>query len=245
MKAKVTAAYDGGYFYGSQHLRSGGEETLPTVLSVFECALRSMGIDSAAIHAGRTDRFVHATGQVISFTPPPFWTDADRLKAELVKKLYPKIHIKEVRIVDDDFHPRYSAKSRIYRYIISCDRPTIYNERFVTFVPEFDIELARKAIAKFVGEKDFFHFSKRGSGELSTIRTIYSAAIYAHKNLYIARFEGDAFLRSQIRLMMSAVIKIARGNAAIGDIDAQFQGKIRRFRTPAPPNGLYLARVKY
>ncbi|MDR1911832.1 MAG: tRNA pseudouridine(38-40) synthase TruA [Helicobacteraceae bacterium] len=245
MKAKVTIAYDGSLFFGSQILREEGDATLPTVLSVFEEALKSIGVFSNVSHAGRTDRFVHSTGQVIGFEIPDFWRDAERLKNELDKKLYPKIHIKKVEIVGDDFHPRFSAKSRVYRYLISTERPPIFSARFITYAPRFDLLRAKEAIAKFVGTHNFYSFSKRGSGEKTTIRTIYSAKIYKHKNLFIARFEGDAFLRSQVRLMTAAILKIAAHKADIKDIDDQFARLHTKFREPAPANGLYLAKIKY
>ncbi|MDR2904804.1 MAG: tRNA pseudouridine(38-40) synthase TruA [Helicobacteraceae bacterium] len=245
MKAKVTIAYDGALFYGSQLLRESGANSLPSVLSVFEDALKSMGIFAKTEQAGRTDRYVHATGQVFAFKLPEFWRDLALLKAELIKKLYPKIHIRKVEIVRDDFHPRFRAKSRIYRYVISRDPPFIFQANFAAFAPEFDLDRARRAIQKFVGKKDFYNFSKRGGDEKTTIREIYSAKIYEYKNLFVIRFEGDAFLRSQVRLMCAAIIKIAGGKAETADIDAQFSGEKCRFRTPAPPQGLYLARVKY
>ncbi|MDR2151611.1 MAG: tRNA pseudouridine(38-40) synthase TruA [Helicobacteraceae bacterium] len=245
MKAKVTIAYDGSLFFGSQYLRKNGESTLPTVLCAFGEALKSIGIISRISHAGRTDRFVHATGQVLAFIIPDFWRDDKRLKTELDKKLYPKILVRKVEIVSDDFDPRYSAKSRVYRYLIAQNRPSIFFERFITHAPRFDLPKAREAIKCFIGTKDFYHFSKRGSDEKTTIRAIYFADIRKFRGIYIAVFEGDAFLRSQVRMMMSAVIKIATNKAEINDISAQFEGRSTRFREPAPPNGLYLAKIRY
>jgi tRNA pseudouridine38-40 synthase len=245
MKAKVTIAYDGSLFFGSQTLRKNGDITLPTTLSVFEAALKSIGINSAVSQAGRTDRFVHATGQVVGFALPDLWLDATRLKNELDKKLYPNILIRKVEIVSDDFHPRFGAKSRVYRYLISPDRPSIFFTRYITYAPRFDLQKAQEAIKEFIGVKDFYHFSKRGSDEKTTIRTVYSAYIYKRQNIYIARVEGDGFLRSQVRMMMAAVLKIATDKAALSDIGDQFAGKIARFRSPAPAAGLYLAKITY
>ncbi|MGE4295960.1 MAG: tRNA pseudouridine(38-40) synthase TruA [Campylobacterales bacterium] len=245
MQAKVTIAYDGSHFYGSQLLREKGDTTLPTVLSVFEEALKSMGIASAVSAAGRTDRFVHATGQVVGFEVPPFWQNADRLKSELDKKLWPQILIRRLELVDDGFHPRFCAQSRAYRYLITTDRPSVFATRYVTFAPVFDADRAALAIKAFEGQRDFYHFSKRGSDEKTTVRTLRKTALYRHKNLFVARFEGDAFLRSQIRLMMAAVLRVAARQAEVDDIAWQFSGERIRFRTPAPAAGLYLAQVRY
>ncbi|MDR0665328.1 MAG: tRNA pseudouridine(38-40) synthase TruA [Helicobacteraceae bacterium] len=245
MKAKVTIAYDGSLFFGSQYLRKNGDLALPTVLSVFEEALRSIGVFSAIAHAGRTDRYVHALGQVLGFSIPDFWSNADRLKTELNKKLYPKILVRKVEIVSDDFHPRFSAKSRVYRYVISTTRPSIILSRFVTYSPDFDYRRAKMVINEFIGSRDFYYFSKRGGGEKTTIRTIHNIAIRRYKRLIIISFEGDGFLRSQIRMIMAAVLKISSGKAEIEDIAKQFAGKSTRFREPAPAEGLYLAKVRY
>lgn len=245
MQAKVTIAYDGSHFYGSQLLREGGGTTLPTVLSVFEEALKSIGIHARVGAAGRTDRFVHATGQVIGFEVPPFWQDAKRLKEELDKKVWPQILIKRLELLDDGFHPRFRALSRTYRYLITTDRPSVFATRYVAYAPVFDADRAALAIKTFEGQHDFFHFSKRGSDEKTTVRTLRQTALYRHKGLYVARFEGDAFLRSQIRMMMAAVLRVAAGQAETADITRQMRGEQIRFRTPAPAGGLYLAQVKY
>ncbi|MDR0746998.1 MAG: tRNA pseudouridine(38-40) synthase TruA [Helicobacteraceae bacterium] len=245
MWAKVTVAYDGSNFYGSQHLRRHNETIFPTVLSVFEGALRSMGIFSKAYCAGRTDRFVHANGQVIGFLLPDFWCGKDRLKNELDKKLYPLILIKKVEIMGDDFHPRFSARSRVYRYLITTERPPVFTARLITYAPFFDARKAKEAIELFEGTHDFYHFSKRGSDEKTTVRSIYKTALYAYKNIHIARFEGNGFLRSQVRMMMGAVLKVASNGAASKDINDQLNGEKVLFRSPAPPNGLYLCRVNY
>jgi tRNA pseudouridine38-40 synthase len=245
MWAKVTVAYDGFNFYGSQHLRKQNKTIFPTVLSVFEDALCSMGIFSKTYCAGRTDRFVHASGQVIGFLLPNFWHSKDRLQNELDKKLYPLILIRRVEIASDDFHPRFSAKSRVYRYLITAEKPSAFTARFITYAPFFDLRKAKEAIGLFEGTHDFYHFSKRGSEEKTTVRSIYKTALYSYKKVYIAHFKGNAFLRSQVRMMMGAILKVASNKAALEDISDQLSGEKTPFRSPAPPNGLYLCKVNY
>ena len=245
MQAKITIAYDGTHFFGSQPLRHRGHNTHPTVLSVIEEALKGIGIDGPVSAAGRTDRFVHATGQVIGFELPPFWQDANKLKAELNRKLWPLISIRRVELAGDDFHPRFSAKRRAYRYLIAPDRPTVFQTRFLTYAPVFDPCRAQEAIKAFEGTRDFFYFSKRGSDEKATVRTLFQTRLYSYRGLYIAYFEGDSFLRSQIRMMMTGVLRAAAGQAEVSDIAAQLEGRQIRFRVPAPAQGLYLAKVGY
>lgn len=245
MVAKLTISYDGSDFYGSQYLYKNGSPTHETVLNKIESVLVGMGIDSKISAAGRTDRGVHALAQVVSFEVPIFWQDSARLKKELVKKLIGSIDIKKVEILGDDFNARFSAKSRSYRYLISTKKISIFTKKYITFVERFDLVVAKEAIKIFEGTHDFFAFSKRGSDEKSTIRTIYKTSIYQHNDLIVLNFEANSFLRSQIRMMVGAIIEVANNQATLEDIKQQLIRQKTIFKNPANAGGLYLSKVKY
>jgi len=97
----------------------------------------------------------------------------------------------------------------------------------------------------FVGKNDFFYFSKRGSEEKSSICKIYKAFVYEYKDYIIFNFEGDRFLRSQIRIMVNFLVQISKQNLTINDLKAQLDRKKLIFNKPIKPNGLYLAKIKY
>ena len=244
MWAKVTLAYDGSRFFGSQSLAD--HRFQPTVLGKLEEVLGCIGIACRVQAAGRTDRGVHATAQVVSFELPTHWQDSpQRLQEELQRQLWPLMDIRQVAFFSTPFHARFDARGRVYRYLISPAKPTTFQSAYMTWAPDFDPLRAQEAIGLFEGRHDFVHFSKRGSDEKSTVRHLKSARLYRHGPLYIARFEANAFLRSQVRLMISAVLSVAAHKAEPKAIIRQLNADAIRFRIPAAAGGLYLAKVRY
>ncbi len=115
MRVKVILSYDGSKFSGFQQQNSG----VKTVANRLDTILKSLGIFIKIRASGRTDAGVHAINQVIDFLLPPFWRDINKLKKLLNQNGSGEIYIKDIKIVDDNFHSRYLAKKRVYRYIIS------------------------------------------------------------------------------------------------------------------------------
>lgn len=242
MRVLAITAYDGSRFFGSQIQENG---TL-TVMGRFEEALNSVGIFSMPTASGRTDSGVHALCQPIAFDIPHYWeNELAKLKAHLNAKLSPYIQIKRLFPVENDFHPRFDAKKRVYRYIVKIGEPTPFGSDFVTFVPLLDSFAVGKAISIFEGEHDFSLFKKTGSDEKSSVRRIYKTSFYEYHDLRIFRFEGNAFLRSQIRLMMGALFDISDGKITAEQLREQLAGKARHTVRIAAPNGLYLSKVFY
>ena len=156
---------------GSQIQKS----TPNTVMGRFESTLKNLGITDTPIASGRTDRDVHATAQVLHVRLPEYWSDLKRLKQRLNFQLPDALHVRDIKEVDDSFHARYSAKSRVYRYIISTNEPNPFESRYIHFVKELDFEKISEAINLFEGEHDFKNFMKNGSDTKSSIRNIYKA----------------------------------------------------------------------
>lgn len=236
MRCAVTIAYDGTHFLGSQTQESSSN----TVFGRVELALKKLHIDSKPSPSGRTDRGVHATGQVFHIDLPEFWSDLNKLKTTLNIMLPPSIHVKNIRAVDDDFHARYGAKRRVYRYIIKEQESNPFEDNFVTFLEHVDFETIEKNIGFFCGTYDFKYFMKSGSDIKSTIRTIYRAFAYKHKGYIVLNFEANGFLRSQIRLMVGALVTLDKEA-----IQEQLLCKKKHKIKPAKSNGLYLSRIKY
>jgi len=236
MRCALTIAYDGTHFLGSQT-----QESSPnTVLGKLESVLSAVHIDSKAIASGRTDRGVHATGQVCHIDLPEFWNDLKKLKRVLNSMLTSSILVKEIKYVNSDFHARYSAKKRVYRYIIKNGQSNPFEANFVTFLDSIDLQMIKKNISLFQGEYDFKLFMKSGSDVKSTKRVIYKAFAYEHKGFIILNFEANGFLRSQIRLMVGALLTFESSM-----IEEQLICKKKHKIKPAPSNGLYLAKIKY
>jgi len=235
---KAVISYDGSKFFGMQK-----QPDKKTVQAEIENALLKLNIDSKIQHAGRTDKGVHALNQVISFNAPNFW-ELDKLKTTLNKILHPYIHVKKIQTAPEGFHPRFSAKKRSYRYLIS-NRFTPFNADYVTFYPKkINYPLLKKALKNFEGEHNFELFSKTGSSVNSHIRTIFGTDIYEYKNLTVIKIVGNGFLRGQIRIIVDFLLKINENELTIEDIKKQLNGKLIS-KHLASPTGLYLERIWY
>ena len=237
MRIKLTLAYDGTDFFGSQ-IQS---QTAQTVIGTLHNALLKLGISSIPIASGRTDKGVHATAQVCHLDLPPFWSEHTQLKQKLNRLLPSALQVKRIEKVAKDFHARYDASSRVYRYILSCDEPSPFFARYVTYMQnEIDITELKEKIALFEGVHDFSSFCKTGSDVHTFVREIYRAFVYKHKNYIILHFEANGFLRAQIRMMTAALLECDAHT-----IEALLENKVKKRIKPAPPNGLYLAKIKY
>lgn len=242
MRVLAVTAYDGSRFFGSQIQ----DDSTPTVMGKFEEVLKSVGIFSSPTASGRTDSGVHALCQPIAFDIPHYWENQlEKLKTHLNAKLHPYIKIKRLFAVADEFHPRFDAKKRVYRYIVKIGEPTPFGSDFVTFVCSLNSLAIHEAMSLFEGEHDFSFFKKTGSDEKSSVRFIYKTLFYEHGDLRVFRFEGNAFLRSQIRLMMGALFDISDGKITTEQLKEQIDGIRRHTIRVAPPNGLYLSQVVY
>ena len=241
MRIKAVIAYDGSRFEGFQSQK----HTQNTVVGVLQKALERTGIATKVIGSGRTDRGVHATGQVIHFDLPQYWNDLKKLRNYLSAYCAPFIKIKHFYPVPSDFHARYSAKRRAYRYILSHKEPTPFEAAYLTYAPPFDRKSIQRALKIFEGRHDFTYFMKTGSDTKSAIRTIYKASLYPYQEKTVIYIEADGFLRAQVRMMVDFLLKIARGELGPKELEEQLSLKIRHSTTLAPPNGLYLAKVIY
>ncbi len=240
-KLKIILCYDGSRFSGFAPQKG----DINTVYKALKGAFKAVGIDSEFNASGRTDRGVHATFQVIDIVVPSFWSDFKRLKKELNKKLFPYIKIKKITKVGFDFHSRFSAKKRVYRYLVKVGEYEPFLSSYITFVDSLDETLVKKAIKEFEGVHDFEGFKKAHGGSKSYIREIFKTMVYKHKDFYVFYFEANGFLRSQIRMMVDFLFKISDGRLTIQNLKEQLKNQKVYSRTLASASGLYLAKVKY
>ena len=236
MRVAVTTAYDGTTYLGSQIQK----ESTNTIFGVIQQVLTALGINSKVVASGRTDKGVHATGQVFHIDLPPFWSDKVKLLKVLNSMLPPSITITNIKKVDNDFHARYSAKKRSYRYLIKESPSNPFLNNYVTFLQDVHFQNIQTNIKLFRGEHDFVNFMKTGSDSNSTTRIIYKAFAYKHKGFIVLYFEANGFLRSQIRMMVGSLLHLTQ-DKIIQKLTLQTNHKVK----PAPANGLYLAKIKY
>ena len=236
MKITITLVYNGTFYLSSQIQK----ETKNTVFGQVQKVFSQLGVHEKAIASGRTDRGVHATGQVFHIDLPPFWSDNKKLKRVLNEMLPSSIKVKHIDSVNDEFHARYSAKKRIYRYILKESDSNPFENNFITFLKSVNFAEIESNIKLFIGEHNFGQFMKTGSDVKTTTRVIYKAFAYKHHGYIILNFEGNGYLRSQIRLMVGALLQLNETQIK-EQLNREKNHKIR----PAPSNGLYLAKIKY
>ncbi len=237
MRVKLTIGYDGSAFFGSQPQK----HTAQTVIGTLQNALAPLGIKSKLVASGRTDTGVHATAQVCHLDIPMFWSNTKKLLTTLNRMLPYSILIKKIMPVKEDFHARYDAVARSYRYILTTSRPSPFEAKYVTYVQQaIDFEKLQNNLYLFSGTHDFVYFQKTGSNTASTTRTIYDSFAYKYKNYTILHFKANGFLRSQVRLMCAAALSLSKE-----EITAMLEKKERYKLKPASPNGLYLSKIYY
>jgi len=240
MRVKAVLAYDGGFFHGFQRQT----KTKKTITGSLEAALSALQIESRITGSGRTDAGVHASGQVIHFDLPEYWSDTSRLQHELNRRLK-HIRLKHITPVDESFHARFSARRRIYRYLFKRSLPSLYEERYVAHYPSFDPDRIDTLLARFTGRHDFIHFYKTGSDIHTTVREIYRTRYRQIGHYHLIYFEANGFLRSQVRMMTEALMQTASDRLTEQMLQEQIDGEKRHISSLAPASGLYLARILY
>ena len=240
MNLKFKVSYDGSLFQGSQKQPNG-----LTVEDKLLKAFRKINIETNIVLSGRTDKEVHATGQVFNCIVPNYWEDFFKLKEILNKNLPSSIKILKISKVEENFHSRFHAKKRVYRYLITQKPTTPFNDKFITYVKDINEELLKEAIKEFIGIYDFKYFHKTGSDKDITVRQIFDTAFYKYKDIYVFKFEANSYLRSQIRLMVGFLLAINSKKQSIKNLKEQLNLTHHHFKTPAIANGLYLAKIKY
>lgn len=241
MRYKLTMSYDGAYFHGFQRQK----EDL-SVQEKLEEALSLIFKTNIIIHgSGRTDAGVHAVGQVAHFDAeteiPPM-----NLKKVLNKRIYPHIYIRNVEIVDKDFHAQKSAVKKEYHYKVSINEYDPLISNYVLFFHDrIDISKIREAMKYIVGEHDFKSFAKLNKPG-STVRTIYSFTLDIKDGILTFKIVGNGFLYNMVRIIISLMLKVGEGKFPPEHIKEIIDSKNRKLAPfVASPNGLYLYKVYY
>ncbi len=240
MRVKAVISYDGSPYQGFQKQKS----TKMTITAAIEEALSSLQIDSPIVGSGRTDAGVHATGQVIHFDLPDFWHDLEKLKHNLNRKLT-DIAFKHISVASNDFHARFSAKKRVYRYVFKTHKPSVFEQKYISYYKSFDPVLLINALKIFEGKHDFNFFHKTGTITHTTVREIYRTDYVERNGYHFIYFEANGFLRSQVRMMVDAAMLCAKGEISEIQLHEQLSCQKKHTTRLAPPEGLYLARIIY
>jgi tRNA pseudouridine38-40 synthase len=243
---RVTLAYDGSDFLGWQLQRPGGGRTVQGVL---EAALGRLagGARVAVAGAGRTDAGAHALGQVASFALPREM-DPAALAGALNGLLPEDVRVLGAAQAPAGFHPRRSATSKLYRYVLDCGGVALpQRRRFAGWIPWLlDEGAVHRAAALFVGRHDFASLASSGRATKTTVRTVTrSEPAFAGSEL-VYEVEADGFLRRMVRSMVGGLIAVGRGGLTPDELARALEARDRHaWPAPAPACGLTLVRVLY
>jgi tRNA pseudouridine38-40 synthase len=243
---QIIVAYDGTDFFGFQ--RQAKPEKSRTVQAELERALRSAGWQGRAIlAAGRTDAGVHAVGQVVAFDLD--WRHAaDALRAALNANLPADVAVQAVCETRADFHPRYDATARRYRYqIIRAPVRSPLRERYAWRIsPAPDVQRMQAVAAELLGEHDFAAFGAPPHPEGMTIRKVIQAEWWAQDDLLTFEITANAFLFHMVRRLVGFQVSVGQGKVEFHGLEEHLhKGAARRLRRLAPAHGLTLMEVYY
>lgn len=216
--------------------------------SCVETAVSSVAAETTIVHcAGRTDTGVHATGQVIHFD-----TNAVRSQRSWLlgvnSNLPGDVAVTWVRPVATDFHARYSALRRTYRYLLieQSVRSALWRHHALVLRDKLDHERMAQAGRLLLGEHDFTAFRAAGCQSKTSLRDLQRLDVARHGKLIEITVTANAFLQHMVRNLVGVLLAIGRG-----DRPPEWAGEVLRGRdrtrggVTAVPQGLYLAAVEY
>jgi tRNA pseudouridine38-40 synthase len=237
MRVALGVEYCGTAFRGWQSQAGGG-----TVQDVLEAALGAIaGQRVSTLCAGRTDAGVHATQQVVHFDPP-----VDRPLSAWVRgvnsHLPDGVAVRWAQPVSDEFHARFSAHGRRYRYLLlnRPQRPGLWQGRVGWFHLPLELAAMQEACTRLPGEHDFSAFRAAECQAKSPIKLMSQASVSQCGAMIVFDFAASAFLHHMVRNLVGTLVYIGKGAQAPGWIDELLQMKDRRLAAPTfSPDGLY------
>jgi tRNA pseudouridine38-40 synthase len=247
---KLTIAYDGAEFHGWQ--LQPGVRTVQGALIDAACKITQEKI--LILGASRTDAGVHALGQVAHFKTQSALSAAEFQRA-LNALLPPTIRVVSAEEMGPEFHARWQAQGKTYRYRIYRGRvlPPFEYRRALHYPWPLDEAAMAEAARKFEGEHDFSSFAASSGSEeddrdRNMIRVIYSSEIVREPDreeiAYLVR--GQSFLRYMVRKIVGTLIEVGKGRLAPDDILKLFELRDRSRSGPTvPPEGLYLVSLEF
>jgi len=242
---KLILEYEGTNYHGWQSQAGSGKATIQETL---EHAIKGLTKESTPTYSsGRTDAGVHAFGHVANFLtsktmPPEAWAPA-------LNHLLPRdIRVLSSEEMPADFHARYSASGKTYKYVIlNRHAPSaLYRNRAWHIDRKLNLSAMRRGAAVLVGKHDFSAFRSSGCGAKTPVRTITSLAIRKRADVVEILLEADAFLMYMARNIVGTLVEVGLGIFKAEEVKRILKSKDRKMagRT-APPHGLYLMEVYY
>lgn len=242
MIIKLVLEYDGSNYFGFQ-----SQPNYSNIEDEITKAINSIDKNVIKIYgSGRTDRFVHAKGQVVHFESNMHIEEYKWL-VSINSFLPDDIKVLSVKYEKDDFHARFSALKKRYSYLFKIENFSVFDRNYYGYYPNVDIIKLEECLKELIGSHDFKGFCSSKINELkNTIRIIYEAEVINHNGFYEITFYGNGFLRYQVRKMVGSLIEVSLGKLSkeqfvniLNSNDPKLSNKM------AQPQGLYLIDVVY
>ncbi|MDF1646068.1 MAG: tRNA pseudouridine(38-40) synthase TruA [Legionellaceae bacterium] len=243
MRIALIIEYDGSQYHGWQ-----SQPELRTVQGVLEQALTQVANQEIrVVYSGRTDTGVHATHQVVHFD-----VESKRNVRAWVhgtNALLPKdVCVKWGQEIAGDFHARYSAVSRRYRYVIynAAIRQALLQGNVTWQSRRLDHNLMHESAQFLLGEYDFTSFRAMHCSAKTPVRTIQAIRVFRRGDLVILDITANAFLHHMVRNIAGVLMAVGQGRQKVSWVEEVLHAKDRKLGAEtAPPYGLYLVDVTY
>ena len=244
MRIALGVEYDGSKFSGWQSQT----DSVRTVQSTLERALSQVASRKVAVVcAGRTDAGVHATQQVVHFDcearrPDKAWVLGTN------SNLPSDVAVRWVRRVSDEFHARFDARARTYRYLIKVGpaRPALDRHRVAWQRQPLDVALMDTAAQQLIGRHDFSSFRASQCQAKSAVRQVERISARCSDSRIVIDVEANAFLHHMVRIIVGSLLPIGRGEKPVGWLAEILESRDRRVAgKTADAQGLYLTAVRY
>jgi tRNA pseudouridine38-40 synthase len=243
MKMRLLVAYDGTPFAGWQE-----QLNLPTIQGSLNEALARLEGERVTLYAAaRTDKGVHAEGQVVHFQSKRDW-DPRGLRRALNAHLPAEIRVKEAEPAEPLFHAGFDVQAKTYRYrLVTSEVSNPLLSRYAWHYPyPFDESILERELASFHGTHDFVGFTVEERDTQTTQRTILSTWLVREGDRLDLYIRGKGFLRYQVRTMVSGVLDVVRGRLPVATVAELIATRHRQIiGAPAPAKGLTLVKVEY
>ena len=243
MNYRITLAYDGTEYCGWQY-----QLGLPTIQNILNAAVDKLeGAPVTLFAAGRTDAGVHAEGQVVSFRLTKEW-NGNYLRNAINGNLPRDIRVVEASVAPDNFHARFNASIKTYRYRIFASE--VMNPLWIRYAwhypYRFELEKMIENSRALIGTHDFTAFTVADCVTRTRVRTITDIRIENDGKLVTLYFSGKGFLRYQVRTMVGALVEVSRGRLVTDSMAELIERRDRMLvGASAPAHGLTLLKVEY
>ncbi|WP_369716542.1 tRNA pseudouridine(38-40) synthase TruA [Leptotrichia alba] len=244
---KIIYQYDGSKFYGFQ--RQNGTKTVQGEIEKVISKTFFQKINM--ISSGRTDKGVHAIGQVSNFMLNEN-IPLDAVKKQLNKQLKGEIRILDIKEIDENFNSRFNAQNRTYLYMMKVeDKITPFEANYVTAIKErINVDKFQKIMEDFIGKHDFSSFMKKDKAYRNPVREIFFIKCYYYekdkKNQINIEICGNGFLKTMVRIMVGSALAVYFEKEEKNYIKKKLENPdVDGKKILAGSEGLYLYKVNY